>query len=137
MNITLKTKGHTDIIDLTAKVGEVVKRSKINNGFALVFVTGSTAAITTLEYEVGVISDMKETLDKLILEEFNYHHHQKWGDRNGAAHLKAAIIGPDLLLPIGDSALELGRWQQIVLIDFDERPREREIIVKCFNASLT
>ncbi len=127
---SISTKGRSDIIDITSKIDELVKKSKIKEGMTIVFVSGSTAAITTMEYEDGLIEDMKEFFEKLAPEDFDYKHHKRWVDHNGAAHLKAALIGPDLVVPIEDGKLCLGTWQQIVLIDFDERPREREIIVK-------
>lgn len=130
MKFKIQTKGHYDFVDITERVAVMVKKSGVQEGVVLVFVAGSTAALTTMEYEDGLIEDMKEMLEKLAPENFNYRHHQRWGDRNGAAHLKAALIGPDLVIPIEEGELKIGQWQQIVLIDFDERPREREIIVK-------
>lgn len=128
--INIKTKGHYDFIDITEKVEMIVKESKVKEGIALVFIKGSTAAITTMEYEDGLIKDLKNVFEKIAPEDFNYKHHQKWGDHNGAAHIKSAIIGTDLTIPIENGKLYLGTWQQIVFIDFDEQPRQREIIVK-------
>jgi len=130
MRFKVKTQGHSDFIDITAKVRELVAQSVVEDGAVLLFVPGSTAAITTLEYESGVIQDMRNVLEKMAPEDFDYLHHQKWGDHNGAAHIKAALIGPDLTVPLEKGKLVLGAWQQIVLIDFDERPRQREIIVQ-------
>jgi secondary thiamine-phosphate synthase enzyme len=129
MRYTVSTKGHTDVVDVTAQVAAAVERSGVALGVAVVFVRGSTAALTTLEYEEGVIEDLRDTLERLAPEDADYRHHARWGDRNGAAHIKSALIGTDMAIPIEDGRLVLGRWQQIVLIDFDERPRTRDIVV--------
>lgn len=128
--ITVKTKGHYDFVDITDKIQVCLQSADIKSGVAVLFVPGSTAALTTIEYEDGVMNDLKDVLEKIAPEDYDYKHHQKWGDHNGAAHIKSAIIGPDLTIPITDGKLDLGTWQQIVLIDFDEKPRTREIIVK-------
>ena len=128
--ISIQTKGHYDFIDITAQVATVVKENNTREGLAIIFVSGSTAAITTMEYEEGLIQDLKEVFEDLAPEAKNYHHHQRWGDHNGAAHIKAALVGQDLTVPIENGQLQLGTWQQIVLIDFDERPRERKLIIK-------
>lgn len=130
MKFTVKTKGHYDFIDITNQVTEIIKQAELTDGIALIFTASSTSAITTMEYESGIIEDIKEFFEKYLPEKADYKHHQRWGDHNGAAHIKAALIGPDLTVPIEDSKLQLGTWQQIVLIDFDEKPRTREIIVK-------
>ncbi len=126
----VKTKGRGDFINITDKVISAVEKSGIKNGAAIIFICGSTAALTTMEYEKGLIEDMREFLEKIAPENADYKHHQRWGDRNGAAHIKSALIGTDLAVPIKNRELQLGTWQQIILIDFDERPREREILVK-------
>ena len=130
MRFTINTQGHYDFIDITDRVQAIVEKSKIKEGIAIIFVPGSTAALTTMEYEEGIKTDLKMVLEKIAPENADYQHHKKWGDRNGAAHIKSALIGTDLVVPIEEGKLQLGTWQQIVLIDFDERPREREIIVK-------
>jgi len=127
---SVKTKGHTDIINLTGQVANIVQSSEIEDGLAIIFVAHSTAAITTIEYESGVIYDLKEALERIAPEEADYEHHKRWGDHNGAAHIKSAIIGPSLSVPIEAGQLILGTWQQIVLVDFDEKGRNREIIVR-------
>jgi len=127
---TVDTKGHTDLVNITDQVALAVGRSGTKEGAAVVFVRGSTAALTTMEYEEGLIADIREALEKLAPEDADYKHHQRWGDRNGAAHIKSALIGADLTIPIEHGKLALGTWQQIVLIDFDERPRKREVVVK-------
>lgn len=130
MILTINTKGHYDFIDLTSQVAEAVNKSNVKNGIAIIFVPGATAAITTIEYEKGVIEDMKDVLERIAPENFAYKHHQKCGDYNGAAHIKSALIGTDFTVPIENGQLQLGTWQQIVLIDFDEKPRTRSVIIK-------
>ncbi len=130
MRFQVKTKGHHDFIDITDKVASLVKQSGVKDGIALVFVPGSTAAITTIEYESGVIEDLIDVFESLAPENANYKHHERWGDNNGAAHIKSALVGTSFTVPIENGHLVLGTWQQIVLIDFDERARTREIVVK-------
>jgi secondary thiamine-phosphate synthase enzyme len=128
--LTEKTQGHCDIIDITAKVQEQIQKEKIKKGLVTLFVSGSTAGLTTIEYEPGLIKDLKEVLEKLIPSNKKYHHDDRWGDDNGFSHLRASLFGPSLQIPIENSRLLLGTWQQIVLLDFDNRPRTREIAVQ-------
>lgn len=130
MRFKIKTKGQTDIIDITSKIEEIVKKSGVTEGLVSIFVIGSTVALTTIEYEEGLIKDLKNILEKIIPTDIDYEHHQRWGDFNGAAHLRSALLKTDLTVPIENNKLVLGTWQQIVLIDFDEKPREREVVVK-------
>lgn len=130
MELIIQTKGHTDIIDITEKVRNLVKKSKVENGLAHLFVIGSTAAITTIEYEKGLLKDIRNILEKIVPEKIDYEHNKAWGDNNGYAHIRASLIKPDLSIPIENGELILGTWQQIVLIDFDNRPRTRKIILK-------
>ncbi|PIS05518.1 MAG: secondary thiamine-phosphate synthase enzyme [Candidatus Buchananbacteria bacterium CG10_big_fil_rev_8_21_14_0_10_42_9] len=130
MKFTVTTKGHYDFIDITPQVAEAVSGAKVKSGIVLVFVAASTAAITTMEYEEGIIHDLISLFEAWAPEKSDYEHHQKWGDANGAAHMKSAIIGTDQSIPVENGELKLGTWQQIVLIDFDEKPRNRDIIVK-------
>ncbi|MEI6378206.1 MAG: secondary thiamine-phosphate synthase enzyme YjbQ [Candidatus Falkowbacteria bacterium] len=130
MEFAIDTKGHYDFINITPQVAQAVAASKIANGLVLVFIPGATAAITTMEYESGLIKDITATLEKIAPDNFDYAHHQRWGDHNGGAHIKAALIGPSLTVPLEDHQLQLGAWQQIVLIDFDETPRQRTVIIK-------
>ncbi len=130
MTFTVKTKGFTDIIDITEKVQEQLKEGGVKDGVCLVSCPGSTCGITTIEYEDGLIEDLKKALDKLIPMNENYEHCQKWGDCNGYAHVRSALMNPFLAVPIENGKLVLGQWQQLVLIDFDNRPREREVMVK-------
>ena len=134
MKFTLSTKGFTDVIDITSRVAEIVKKSKVRDGICLVFVAHSTCALTTIEYEEGAIKDLKRALEIVAPMNENYEHCKKWGDCNGYAHIRAALMKPSLAIPIEDGKLVLGTWQQCVLIDFDNRPREREIIVKVIRA---
>ena len=134
MKISVKTKGHNDVVDITSQVAEAINKIGLLDGVVLLFVPGSTASLTTIEYEDGVIEDLKEVLEKIVPENADYRHHQKWGDKNGAAHIKSALIGTDLSVPFENGKLMTGTWQQIVLIDFDEKPRQRKIIVKVIPA---
>lgn len=134
MRVKIKTRGHYDFVDLTDQVVKIVSQGNIKDGAVLIFVPGSTAAITTVEFEKGVLDDIKDVLERMAPEDYDYKHHQKWGDYNGAAHIKSALIGPDLLVPIVKGKLQLGSWQQIVLIDFDERARTREVIIQTIKA---
>jgi secondary thiamine-phosphate synthase enzyme len=125
-----KTSGFCDIIDITAKVREQIEQEKIERGLVTLFVSGSTAALTTVEYEPGLVRDLKEFVERLIPSDRRYHHDDRWGDDNGFSHLRASLFGPSLAIPIEKSRPLLGTWQQIVLLDFDNRPRTREIIVQ-------
>ena len=128
--INLSTKGFCDIVDITDYVNEIVERSKIKNGLVNVFVNGSTAAITIIEYEPNLVKDMKELIEKIVPQNKSYHHNQTWGDDNGFSHLRAALFSPSLTIQLTNSRLELGTWQQVVLCDFDNKQRKREVIVK-------
>lgn len=130
MRFSLSTKGFNDTIDITDKISQAVKESKVRDGICLISCPGSTCGFTTIEYEKGVIEDLKRTLEKIAPMGKDYEHCKKWGDCNGYAHVRSALIKPFLALPVEDEKLTLGQWQQIVFIDFDNRPREREILVK-------
>lgn len=125
-----KTQGYCDIIDITAKVQDQIKKEKIQKGLATLFVSGSTAALTTIEYEPGLVRDLKEFVEKLIPSNQRYHHDDRWGDDNGFSHLRASLFGSSLQIPIESGRMLLGTWQQVVLVDFDNRPRTREIVVQ-------
>lgn len=126
----LRTKGFADIIDITGQVSDILTESKIKEGIAVIFVQGSTAGITAIEYEPNLIKDFQEFLEKVIPRDKNYHHGATWGDDNGFSHLRASLIGPSLAVPLENGKMILGAWQQIVLCDFDNRSRQRRIIVK-------
>lgn len=130
MRFKISTKGLNDIIDITPQIKKETEKSGTKDGICLVFVAHSTCSITTIEYEQGVINDLKRALEALAPMNTNYEHCKKWGDCNGYAHVRAALMKPELAIPIQDGKLILGQWQQVVLIDFDNRPREREIIIK-------
>ena len=130
MKFYIKTKGFDDIIDITEQVAREVKKSKIKDGICLISCPGSTCGLTTIEYEEGLIKDLKRILEKIAPMSENYEHNKRWGDGNGYAHCRSALIKPFLAVPIEDGKLLLGQWQQIVLIDFDNRPREREVAMK-------
>lgn len=125
-----KTQGYCDIIDITAKVQDQIKKEKIQKGLATLFVSGSTAALTTIEHEPGLVQDLKELVEKIVPSDRRYHHDDRWGDNNGFSHLRASLFGPSLQIPIESGRMLLGTWQQIVLVDFDNRPRTREIVVQ-------
>ncbi|MBI4549062.1 MAG: YjbQ family protein [Ignavibacteriae bacterium] len=126
----VKTKGFSDTHNITTKVQEFLSRSKLAIGIAAVFVPGSTASITTIEYESGAIEDLKKAIECLAPQNIHYDHDARWGDGNGFAHVRAALLGPSLSIPFKEGELQLGTWQQIVLIDFDNRPRNREVLVQ-------
>ncbi len=130
MRFSLKTKGFTDIIDITSQIENLVEKSNVKEGICLVFCSGSTCGITTMEYEEGLKKDLKRILDKIAPMSDNYEHCKKWGDCNGFSHIRSSLIKPSLMVPIESGRLTLGTWQQIVFLDFDKRPREREIVVK-------
>jgi secondary thiamine-phosphate synthase enzyme len=126
-NIELSTQGNCDIIDITADVQAALGKSGLKSGIANICAIGSTAGITTCEYEDGLIEDLKELFDKIIPQGKNYHHDRAWHDGNGHAHLRASLLGPSLTLSFHSGKLTLGTWQQIIFIDFDNRSRRRNI----------
>lgn len=130
VSFNIQTKGFNQIIDITEKVQSLIDESKVNEGNALVFVPGATAGITTIEYEPGLIKDYPELMEKLIPSSQSYHHDNTWHDGNGYAHLRASLQGASFTVPFKDKKLLLGTWQQIVLIDFDNRLRNRKIIIQ-------
>jgi secondary thiamine-phosphate synthase enzyme len=124
-----KTRGFNDTLDMTTPVSECLSRSGLHEGLLTVFVPGSTAGITTIEYESGVVGDLQKAFERLIPQGIPYDHDSRWGDGNGFSHVRASLVGPSLTVPFSDGELRLGTWQQIVLVDFDNRPREREVVV--------
>ncbi len=125
--LQVATTAGTDIIDLTPLVARQVAASEIKDGLVTLFTPGSTAALTTIEFESGVINDLRQAIDRLLPRDIPYEHNRRWGDGNGYAHVRAAFFKPDLTILIEDRRLLLGTWQQIVLLDFDNRPRERTV----------
>ena len=130
MKFKLKTKGFNDIIDITPNVSQIVENSKIKDGICLISSPGSTCGITTIEYEEGLIEDLKRVLERIAPMSESYEHCKKWGDCNGYAHVRSALVKPFLAVAVDGGELALGTWQQIIFIDFDNRPREREVLVK-------
>jgi len=128
--IEISTEGHTDIIDVTSQVREVLERSKLRSGQLTIFISGSTAGVTTIEYEPGLLKDLPEALEKVAPVGKRYHHDATWGDGNGYAHVRAALVGASFTVPFENGRLLLGTWQQIVVIDFDNRPRHRKVAVQ-------
>jgi secondary thiamine-phosphate synthase enzyme len=127
----VNTRGHTEVINITERVAAGIQSGRIRNGVATVFVVGSTAGITTTEFEPGLVQrDLKVAFEKIAPQDAEYLHEQTWNDDNGHSHVRASLLGPSLAVPIVDGRMPLGTWQQIVLIDFDTRPRTRRIIVQ-------
>ncbi|HEX9090739.1 MAG TPA: secondary thiamine-phosphate synthase enzyme YjbQ [Anaerolineales bacterium] len=129
-HIFLTTRGNTDIIDITGQINECIRSSNLANGLVTVFSPSSTSGITTIEYEPGVLEDLKRTFEKIAPQGDTYLHNEAWHDGNGHSHIRAALLKASLTIPLVDGRMTLGTWQQIVFIDFDVRPRKREIIVQ-------
>ncbi len=128
--IKLNTKGDTDIIDITGQVANAVAKAGVKSGIAAVFVSGSTGGLTTVEYEPGLVQDLKKAFENIAPKSGTYQHNLQWHDGNGYAHVRATLLGPSISVPFVDKKLQLGTWQQIIFIDFDNRPRSRELIVQ-------
>jgi len=128
--IKLNTKGNTDIIDITSQVSSIVSKNDIKDGIVTIFVSGSTGGLTTVEYEPGLIQDLKRFFEKIAPKSDNYQHDLQWHDGNGYAHVRASFLGPSILVPFSNKTLQLGTWQQIIFIDFDNRARSRELVVQ-------
>jgi secondary thiamine-phosphate synthase enzyme len=127
---SIKTRGFSDIIDITANVSGAVAESGLYSGAAIVFVPGSTAAVTSIEYESGAVADLKAAIERMAPEGIHYEHDARWGDGNGFSHVRAALLGGSFTVPFVDGVLTLGTWQQIVLIDFDNKGRNRKVTVQ-------
>ena len=128
--LEISTKGQGDARDITEMVAAAVAASDMRAGLATIFVVGSTAGITTIEFEPGAIADLNSLFEELAPRQGEYRHHLRWGDDNGSSHVRAALLGPSLTVPFADGELALGTWQQIMLLEFDTRPRRREIVVQ-------
>jgi secondary thiamine-phosphate synthase enzyme len=126
----VSTKGQNDAHDITRSVATAVAASGLRSGVATVFIVGSTAGITTIEFEPGAISDLNRTFEAIAPRQGEYRHHLRWGDDNGSSHVRAAMLGPSLAVPFVEAALTLGTWQQIMLLEFDTRPRRREYVIQ-------
>lgn len=129
MELKFSTRGFNEVVDITTAVQNKILESGAKEGVVHLFVAGSTAALTTIEYEPGAVADFKRALDQIAPMDAVYAHNEAWGDGNGYAHLRAALLKPDLCVPIRNSKLMLGTWQQIILIDFDNRPRQRTVMI--------
>ena len=128
--ISVSTRGRRDVIDITPKLRDLIIKHRVQDGIVVAIAPGSTAALTTIEYEPGLKKDIDLFLEKIIPYKDHYFHHETWHDDNGAAHVQAALIGPSISVPIVGGALTLGTWQQVILIDCDTRPRDRRIVAQ-------
>ena len=126
----VRTSGQGDVCDVTAEVAEALRRSGLSAGVVTVSVVGSTASITTIEHEPGAVADLGTALEKLAPRRGDYRHPERWGDDNGSSHVRAALLGPSITLPFADGQVLVGTWQQIVLAEFDTRPRTRRVVVQ-------
>src|SRR5262245_53374389 len=126
----ITTRGQDDAHDLTEIVSSAVARSNITTGIATIFVVGSTAALTTIEFEPGAIADLNRLFEEIAPRHAEYRHHLRWGDDNGSSHVRAALLGPSLTIPFADAQLIVGTWQQIMLLELDTRPRRREVLIQ-------
>jgi len=129
-SIKIQSKGESDIIDLNDMVSKKITESGISNGIVTVFVAGSTGALTTIEYEPGLLKDFPDMLSRIAPNEINYEHEERWHDGNGRSHVKASLVGPSLTIPFKDGSLLLGTWQQIVFVELDTRGRSRNLILQ-------
>jgi secondary thiamine-phosphate synthase enzyme len=128
--LTLNTHGNGDTIDITPGVEHAIVEANLTSGIVTLFIVGSTAALTTIEYEDGAVSDLGRAIERMAPRGMEYEHHLRWGDDNGHSHVRAALLGPSLSVPFVGGRLTLGTWQQIILIDFDTRPRHREVVAQ-------
>jgi secondary thiamine-phosphate synthase enzyme len=128
--INFKTRGETDIIDITGEVTNAIKASEIRNGIVTIFVPGATGAVTTIEYEPGLLKDLPAMLERIAPKEIEYEHEKRWHDGNGHSHVRASLLGPSITIPFEDGRLTLGTWQQIVFIELDNKSRSREIVLQ-------
>ncbi len=132
--VEVELDGFGDMADITSEVEKFVRESGVREGAVLVFNVGSTGAVTTIEYEPGLKKDFPNIMEEIAPYERDYEHHKTWGDDNGSSHVKAAIVGPSLLVPFRDGKLMLGRWQQIVVVNFDTRRRTRKVVLQILRA---
>ena len=128
--VEVATRGFTDILDITDDLRRCIERSTLTDGVLTAFAPGATAALTTIEYEPGLLEDLPAFFEKLAPQEYPYRHHHTWHDDNGSAHIRAALVGPSISVPLVNGRLTLGTWQQVVLVDFDTRPRDRRLVVQ-------
>jgi len=129
-SLGIETRGDSDMIDLTDRLSLLLQKQKMKNGSMLVFVPGSTASLTTIEYEPGLKKDFTLLMERIVPRNARYFHEETWNDGNGHSHVRASMLGPSITIPFGEGKLLLGTWQQIVLVDFDNRPRTRTLVVQ-------
>jgi secondary thiamine-phosphate synthase enzyme len=129
-SIQLSTRGDADIHDITEEVARQVDQSGLKNGTVTIFCPSSTSGLTTIEYESGALSDLKRLFNEIVPPDREYAHNARWGDGNGHSHVRAALLGPSLTIPFVNGGLTLGTWQQIIYVDFDNRPRRRELVLQ-------
>ena len=129
-DVPLHTGGGVEVVDITGEVERIVGESGVRQGLVVVAVPGSTGAVTTIEHEPGLERDLAEALERLVPRDAPYHHDARWGDGNGHSHVRAALVGPSLVLPVRDGVPVHGTWQQIVFVELDNRPRERRLVVQ-------
>ena len=128
--ISIRTKGFSDIKDITGEVQKIINNSNITDGMVLISVIGSTASISTIEYEPALVEDVRDQLEKMAPHTMHSRHSATWGDDNGFSHIRATILGPSITLPVSSNKVVLGTWQQIIIIDHDNRPRERRVFIQ-------
>ena len=128
--VEFQTRGNADMIEITAEVNDAVQKSGLDAGVVVIFAPGATGALTTIEYEPGLVEDMKWALERVAPKDRDYAHNLRWGDGNGHSHIRASILGPSLTVPFIEGKMTLGTWQQIVFLDLDNRPRSRKIVVQ-------
>jgi secondary thiamine-phosphate synthase enzyme len=129
-SVQIGSRGENDMIDITRSTSKAIEGSKLKNGIVTIFVAGSTAAVTTIEYEPGLRTDFPNMLSRIVPKNIEYEHDKTWHDGNGHSHVRASLVGPSLTIPFKDGRLLLGTWQQIVLVEMDIRQREREIVLQ-------
>jgi secondary thiamine-phosphate synthase enzyme len=130
LTIEMQTKGHADVLDITSEVAQALRESSLSNGTATIFSPSSTSALTTLEFESGCVSDLKRLFDEIIDPHREFAHNARWGDGNGHSHVRSALLGTSFTVPFIEKRLTLGTWQQIIYIDFDNRSRQRKLIIQ-------
>ena len=130
ISISLSTQGNADIRDITDKIADAISQSGLTSGAAIIFCPSATSALTTIEYESGALSDLRRLFEEIVPADREYAHNERWHDGNGHSHVRAALLGPSLTIPFVDGQLTLGTWQQIIYIDFDNRPRQRRLVVQ-------
>jgi len=129
-SISLRTQGNADIHDITNQIASAVSKSGLTAGTVTIFCPSSTSALTTIEYESGALSDLRRLFNEIIPADREYAHNARWHDGNGHSHVRAALLGPSMTIPFVDGQLTLGTWQQVIYVDFDNRPRQRELIIQ-------